>query len=332
MSEKELIKVCLDHLECQGIDTESSEHQVERSQSSSLVVLSHGQTDQTYRVEVRHNLNTSDIHRINHLRRGNERPLLVLTSYVTPQRAKLFFKQGVQFVDLGGNMNLHFPGLMIRISGEPKPPGVGSGPKHRRWGEATIRAAFVILVQYLESRNGHAPLKLKWVVENARISMGAASNARKDLLHFGHLGKIPEGYVITDIRGFIDDWVSAYGRILYPKLHLATVSAKNLELKGVWGGESAAHRLTGNLRPEIETLYIEEALAKWKFQHAGKIDKSNTQGSHRVSVREVFWQLRDECPETPALLTYADLLATEEGRNIEIAEEIYERFLKSSLP
>ena len=50
-----------------------------------------------------------------------------------------------------------------------------------------------------------------------------------------------------------------------------------------------------------------------------------------IEILETFW-----CPElvnqptdiAPPLLVYADLMATADGRNIEAAKEVYERFLE----
>jgi hypothetical protein len=95
---------------------------------------------------------------------------------------------------------------------------------------------------------------------------------------------------------------------------------------GYWGGEVAGQRLTGYLKPARFTVYLEGEQKALLTQARMRLDRDGN-----TEVLQVFWNLPvDEkyADVFPPLLTYADLMATEDGRNLETARLIYERFLE----
>jgi hypothetical protein len=99
-----------------------------------------------------------------------------------------------------------------------------------------------------------------------------------------------------------------------------------------WGGEVAADRLTGNLRPQVRRLYVDpdqrtDFLQNLVAVHSLQL-RADPAGDTEILDR--FWTL-PQAPDypdcVPPVLVYADLLATLEPRNIEVAQDIRQRFL-----
>lgn len=93
-----------------------------------------------------------------------------------------------------------------------------------------------------------------------------------------------------------------------------------------WGGEPAADLLTGNLNPEILTLYTTEdrmdIIKKYRLIPDNK---------GKILIRQ-FWKDKEEYkPTVPALLVYADLALQNDNRLIETAQKVYNEYLQANL-
>jgi hypothetical protein len=95
-----------------------------------------------------------------------------------------------------------------------------------------------------------------------------------------------------------------------------------------WGGEVAAAKLTGYLKPQTITIYTREAPGKLVMTR--KL-KRETNGA--VEILKTFWNFDYDRPDPDnkyldlvrPVLIYADLLATGDARNIETAEIVYDK-------
>jgi hypothetical protein len=88
----------------------------------------------------------------------------------------------------------------------------------------------------------------------------------------------------------------------------------------------AGQRLTGYLKPERFTLYLEGEEKALLTQARMRLDPNGN-----TEVLQAFWNLpADEkySDVVPSLLAYADLMANQDGRNLETARLIYDKFLK----
>jgi hypothetical protein len=99
----------------------------------------------------------------------------------------------------------------------------------------------------------------------------------------------------------------------------------------------AAARLTNHLKPAAATIYLEpararEALATLVQEHRLRADPQGT-----VEILDAFWNLpevpKKDTPQAlvPALLVYADLMATLDPRNLEVAKRIREQYIEHAL-
>jgi len=331
--ERQLLEQCWQVLNGHGVQVEDVSSQPLGPSANCRATLVGNGSRREYAVIVRAALNTSDIARVEQARRSSELPTLIVTPYVTRGRARLFEHSAQEYVDAAGNVNLSLRRLRVKVQGEP--PAKGFAPSKSRlrgnvWGEALIRGVFPILMQGIESGDWALPLSVTWLARSGRLSMGAASKVRRVLIDRGHVERrTARCSQVLDAKRLLTEWVAAYSDRFYPCRLLDRIWVKHTDLDGVWGSESAVQRLTGALEPGVETLYIDEELSRWRFRHAAAISREHA--GRELELRSVFWEPPQEKADVaPALLVYADLTASGEGRNLEVREEIYERFLRQA--
>lgn len=268
-------------------------------------------------------------------------PGLLVALHLTPEAAEQCRALELPFVDAAGNAYLRAPGIFVFVKGQRLPadhlPIAAAGP---RAGTATAHRVIFALLCRPELLN--APYR-----ELARVT-GVA------------LGAI--GWVFTDLktRGFmIDDehkkrrlieptrlfeeWVTTYPVRLRPKLHPRRFRAADpdwwktaaTEPRGAqWGGEVAADRLTGYLKPATFTLYLQPqtraaCLAQLAAAHHFQADPKGN-----IELLDTFWNFPgDDAPPdvVPPMLVYADLVATLDPRNLETGKLIRNQLIDHAL-
>ena len=97
----------------------------------------------------------------------------------------------------------------------------------------------------------------------AGVALGAVGPVVRDLETGGFLVQ-RENRTLTNTRKLLEEWVTRFPDTLRPKLlrrrYQAGHGSSALDLRvhhGYWGGEVAGQRLTGYLKPERFTLYLE---------------------------------------------------------------------------
>ena len=101
-----------------------------------------------------------------------------------------------------------------------------------------------------------------------------------------------------------------------------------------WSGEPAAALLTAHLHPTNFNLYTSTTRNE-AMRYLRLIPDLNG----NVVLYEKFWTNTDQTLESerpksvaPPLLVYADLIRSQDARNIEIAKMIHEKYLAPNLP
>jgi hypothetical protein len=129
----------------------------------------------------------------------------------------------------------------------------------------------------------------------------------------------------------LQEWVTHYPTTLRPKLDQRRFQADPEQLNQInlkqhnayWGGEVAAEKLTHFLKPAHFTIYAREPITKLVAANRMRADRTGN-----VEILDAFWDF-DTGPDgadlVPPVLVYADLLATDDGRNAEAAKLIYEQ-------
>jgi len=100
-----------------------------------------------------------------------------------------------------------------------------------------------------------------------------------------------------------------------------------------WGEEKAGAFYTDHLKPQETTLHIDQGAEEEILfaTHLKKAVKGFGTPENHVKIYQAFWPLRDDIePYTHPILTYADLVATSDPRNIETSRLIYDEHIVQS--
>lgn len=262
---------------------------------------------------------------------GAEFPGLLVARHMTNELAEHCRRIGLNFMDTAGNAYLHADGLFVFVAGR-RPHPLARRPTFRAFNPAGLRVIFALLCrpELLE-----APYRA--IQRPTGVALGTVTWLFNDLHDRGYLLTQGGKRRFVDARKLAAQWVENFLLKLRPRLNMRRFRAadpdwwKDLDLVeygAVWGGEVGADRLTGNLRPERFTIYargpIENLLLRKRL-------RADAQGE--VEILDMFWDFATTNADpdvAPALLVYADLMATVDPRNHEAARLVYERLIGST--
>ena len=259
------------------------------------------------------------------LRDLRKHPLLV-APYITREVAGRCRDLHLPFIDTAGNAYLEGPGLLIYVVGQQRPPELRHD-HFRALNPAGLHITFALLCRPELIRTNY-----REIATAARVALGTVGPVMNDLEARGFL-RLQTGTErnLLDPERMLQEWVTHYPTTLRPKLnprrfqadpkqlHQANLIAQN----AYWGGEVAAERLTQFLKPAHFTIYAREPIAKLVAANRMRADRIGN-----VEILDVFWDFDtgpDHAGLVPPVLAYADLLATNDGRNAEAAKLIYEQ-------
>lgn len=255
---------------------------------------------------------------------------LIVADYVNPNLADKFKEVDIPFIDTVGNAYLNEPPIYVFVKGN-KPPGI----THKR--EKVTRAfqpTGLKLVFLLLCNQNLVNAPYRDIQKAALVALGTVGLVMKHLRDEGYIldmGK--RGKKLINKKKMLEKWVEAYNEKLRPKLFIGIYKAdkydwwkfaKINEYGAYWGGEVAAAIVTEYLKPEIATIYIKDKREKLARLLLMNKLKQDTRGN--VEILDAFWENDYDLtnPElVHPLITYADLLATGDARNIETAQKIY---------
>jgi hypothetical protein len=283
-----------------------------------------------YYVEIRHQVRRKEIDAIQAFLDRIPKPNMLVTKHITPPLAEELRERDIQFLDTTGNMYIRQekPFVHVYIAGKRdatrinrKPPGL--------FREAGLRIQFLLLCDPIAKM-----MTYREMTKATGLALGTVSNVITGLIHHGFI-RVHEGErILTQKEYLMDKWAEAFPNELMPKLNprrFATDKAdwwKKIDFVKydvLLGGEPAAAIMTEHLHPELATVYAGPGFAAFaKELELRKDDRGN------LLVLDKFWHDVPAFPGHPGvvqpLLVYADLLATGDGRNIEIAQMIRKKF------
>lgn len=292
------------------------------------LVLSRGDTQQTFALELKGHATRSDL--IHNRRSGTESlPLLVGAASVSPRSADAFRRSGVQYIDVAGNASIHFGDLFIDVRGR-RSEGAAFERTRGRGGNLFSPARAQIVFALLQwSRLWKKPQRE--LADAAGVSVGQVNNA---LEMFRESGFGPGGY--RSDSELLDLWVASFPSGLGKKLVLATYRGSIEDFRKVdaedpvfVGGAALSGELAVEdlLRPAALTIYVTELDPMLPVKNRWRSD-----GEANITVRRKFWRTPPhethdyDGPLTglrnaPAVLVYADLMASDDARVRSVAPE-----------
>lgn len=257
-----------------------------------------------------------------------EYPALLVAPYITREMAKRCRELHLPFIDTAGNAFIETPELFLYVTGEPRPE-TPRQQTFRALNPAGLQIVFALLCNQDLVRTNY-----RKIAQLAGVALGTVGPVIKDLEQRGYLRyqdeKTPR--MIKQDK-LLQEWTTHYPVTLRPKLRarrfrgdIQRLHQMDLtQLGGLWGGEMAAERLTHYLKPAHYTIYAGQPITK--LVAAGRM-AADPAGN--VEILRRFWNCEPEPAHgdaAPPILVYADLLATNDPRDIETARMIHERHI-----
>lgn len=257
-------------------------------------------------------------------------PPLLVAPYITETTAERCRELHLPFIDEAGNAYLEAPGLFVYVTGKRRPLQARPVTAFRAFTTAGLRIVFALL---------HQPdlivAPYREIAKVAKVALGTVGDVLADLEARGHLApEKPGPRRLLDPDRLKDEWVIHYPIKLRPKLNARRFTGtipdwwRDLDIRphhAYWGGEVAAEKLTGYLKPARVTLYVEG-----KPDHLILANRLRPDVNGDIEILEAFWTTEGICqPDdiAPPLVVYADLMATTDPRNIETAKLIRDQYL-----
>ena len=269
-----------------------------------------------------------------------DRPLLIAPK-LTDAAADKCKELGLNFIDLAGNAYVKEPRLFIFIKGQ-KQELHQNNPMNYFKGSKALTLTNLRMVFALLCNPEMLNTPYREIARVAGIALGAVGLGFNDLaaraLTLGDGKK--NNRVFIQQEKLIQEWVTNYPIKLRPKLKPQRFRTnnpdwwRNLDVKNYnaqWGGEVAGDKLTNYLKPNFYTLYMHVKDLKKNMNKLIVDNRLVPEPNGDVEVLEAFWNFDTVyfLPDTvPTLLIYADLIASNDPRNLEAAKMIYDRLIQ----
>jgi hypothetical protein len=257
-------------------------------------------------------------------------PILLVAPYITKDMAAQCRELDLPFIDGAGNAYIKAHGLFVYVGGQARLENHYEKAEFTALTSAGLKIVFALLNQKTIMTKTY-----REIATFAKVALGTVGPVFANLEKRGFLTPIKLGQRrVLNREKLKEEWVTHYPIRLRPKLNARrfTVGKEdwyrevNIEdYEAYWGGEVAAEKLTGYLKPANVTIYANKNINRLIIENRLRPDVNGN-----IEILEVFWNEETELQlkgVAPALLVYADLIATTNPRNLETAKLIDERYL-----
>lgn len=258
---------------------------------------------------------------------------LLAAPYITAEMAEHCRALGIQFIDTAGNAYLKAEGQYVFITGQKRALKDTPAAKDRASTATGMRVVFALLCKP-ELLNA----TYRDIAAAAGVALGTVGWVFVALQNRGQLliDKRKKRQFV-DARRVIEEWALNYPVRLKPKLAVQRLHAphadwwKTARLEkhmALFGGEVAGDILTKYRHPGEVLIYAAGDPARIIIDN-----KLKAAPDGEVEIVEKFWHFKpgiNENRTVPPLLVYADLMATQDTRNYEVAKLVYERYLANA--
>jgi len=312
-----------------GLAAELTRESQEKVRRDAEVIVRKGQRVWTFNVEVKPWFNRAMLNLLKDRFRTGIGEWLLVTRYVSGGQADELRALNLAFLDTAGNAFINQDGLYVFVKGQGA--GRDRGPQTEGiFRPAELRVLFAFLCQKGLERATQEKIK-----QMTGVGLGTVNRLIRALELAGYILKLKgQDRRLVRKRELLEQWAVAYPQRLRPKQMIGRFQGprepwwNTVDLRAIgaqWGGEIAANYLTQYLKPQLVTLYAakqpDDLIIKQRL-------RKDPQGE--VDILRRFWNFATEgqrADVVPPLLVYADLLATQDQRNIQTARMVYEQFL-----
>ncbi|AEF99442.1 type IV toxin-antitoxin system AbiEi family antitoxin [Methylomonas methanica] len=305
-------------------------NQLHRQDFDATGYIKAGTTKIPVAIEIKNLVNMAVLHGIYQLKQINQQGLLV-ARYVNPLMAERLKEMDIWFIDTAGNTYINALPVYVYITGNKPPQAQATKPTNRAFTPIGLKIVYALLCR---PELVNAPYRN--IAQTATAALGTVALVFKDLINLGYIVDMgTRGRRLKNGKKLLDRWLIAYPEQLRPRQEIGRYSAPDPywwqaadlhNLQAYWGGEVAADRLTHYLKPQTATIYVME---KWqnKLKITYRLRKDPTGD---IEILKAFWDVENEMNRTDIthpILVYADLIASGDPRNLEVAQIIYEQKL-----
>lgn len=309
-----------------------------------IVEIGYNGRQATFVVEAKPRLRTAQAGALIAQLKRYQAPTLFLAEYVNPELAENLRRHEVCFLDLAGNTYLRGEGLLIWVTGRKD--------THRIWAEREARRAFqptgLKVIFALLCNPELVEHDYRTLAEVTDVALGTVQWVMRDLVQEGYV--LRTGHTtrrLIQLERLLDEWALGYARNLLPRLLIGRFETRDFgnwreadlaAHNAVWGGEAAAALMTGYLKPETLTLWVDHPAPRLLAELGLRPEENG-----RVQLRKTFWtqalaaqvaevpatwnQAATIQPMAPPALIYAELLAIGDARTLETAASIRDQWI-----
>ncbi|MCP5063407.1 MAG: winged helix-turn-helix transcriptional regulator [Ignavibacteriae bacterium] len=255
---------------------------------------------------------------------------ILISRFINKKLATLLKDMGINFIDTVGNTLIKVPPLFIFIKGNRQSDNLTnkfSGSKKAKYKTAALQLIFSLLCNPGLERNPY-----REIAGLSNIALGTVQIYMRQLEN--------DGFIIRRNRNVIELlnkeklfhlWVEDYPQQIKAKNIIGRYEIKNQNIdiedtledyNALLGGETAAAKITNYIRPFIHTVYIRKRVGEFILRN-----RLMKRPNGDIELMKKFWNFDDENSQynlVPNILIYADLISTNDQRNIETANIIYE--------
>ena len=255
--------------------------------------------------------------------------VLLVTDHLGTATIQACRRTGLACADLDGNMYLHLGAVRIDVEGRPRMLSKDLVPVRGAASALTTRSGVQVLFVLLADP-ASVDLPMRDLAAASATALGSVSTVFRELTAQNYLSTRADGRrQLHRTARLFDRWVEGYRVRLHPKLAIGSyqtdtarwwtsADAAIRKAGAQWGGETAAWHMDRHILPAQGILYADATptrlLAQYRMRPSGE-------ASANVALRRRFWNVPDwnKSVTVPSPLVYADLVATEDPRQVEAA-------------
>lgn len=307
-------------------------HTIDRTDPDALLHLRmpNGRTIGPFAVEVKRRLDRANLGQILLQTQRTDLPTVIATEYVNPKMAETLIAKNIPFLDTAGNALINADDVFVYVTGRRV-------PTEQRRAKTPTRAFRTTGLKLILALLNDPPLlnaKYREIAYVTDVALGTITNVFSDLEELGFLQTIGDHRRLRKFDELVHKWADAYIEKTREKLVIGRYTGEFAawwpdtdiqELGAWWGGEAAAAKMTGYLRPETTTVYVNPPTGRLQAKLGLRKDPEG-----HVELLKAFWPPKANVAQgdcAPFLVVYADLLAIGDDRTIETARVLYEKYI-----
>jgi hypothetical protein len=290
--------------------------------------------NQTFPIEAKKEFRLNQIAELKQLQKAH--PNLILIAEILSDNTKTALKaNNINYLDTVGNTYIQQQTGLIWLNSKKRIPK----PELNK-DKAFTKKGIVLVFHFLNDEH-LLNRTYRQISEVTNTSLDTITKVLESLKQQGFLfQKNDKTLVLLDKKRLFEKWADAYDSRLKPHLFVGNFRFSNQEAENnwqktpfnpttIWGGEPASDILTNYLQPEIYTLYSSETKAELIKNYRILPDpKGNIHLYMPFTIFENGITSKEFPNAATPLLVYADMLNSNSGRNHEVAQLIYEKYVK----